>query len=361
MKKTFKRLHLWLAVPFGLIIALICFSGAMIEFAGEISEWAYHDRYEAQVSSQGRLPLPELVQRVEPHLEPGVTITGVSIPNDSTRNYEFNLSAPPRTEWLVDPYTGRVAGPKEHLPFFEVMFKLHRWLLDFPHEGEGIWWGKLIVGVSTLMFLFVLITGLVAFWPRTTRGLRKQLTIHLRRGRHRRWFDLHTIGGAYLVDGVPQVGQGGLAGDISHIPVEAAAGRPCKCGNVGCLETIASADSIRADLAAAGLVYENNAQLLAAARDGIPEVATAIRQAGTLLGHCVAHLVSFLAPQGVIVGGALSAVDAFTAGVRAALHQSCLPSIMEHLVIESSRSGREAALWGLSTLTPSKISKENRS
>ena len=169
------------------------------------------------------------------------------------------------------------------------------------------------------------------------------------------------IGGAYLVDGVPQVGQGGLAGDISHIPVEAAAGRPCKCGNVGCLETIASADSIRADLAATGLVYENNAQLLAAARDGIPEVATAIRQAGTLLGLCVAHLVSFLAPQGVIVGGALSAVDAFTAGVRAALHQSCLPSIMEHLVIESSRSGREAALWGLSTLTPSKISKENRS
>ena len=169
------------------------------------------------------------------------------------------------------------------------------------------------------------------------------------------------IGGAYLVDGVPLVGQGGLAGDISHIPVDAASGRPCKCGNVGCLETIASADSIRADLAATGLVYENNAQLLAAARDGVPAVATAIRQAGTLLGLSLAHLVSFLAPQGVILGGALSAVDAFTAGVRAALHQSCLPSIMEDLVIESSRSGRDAALWGLSTLTPQKISKENRS
>ena len=169
------------------------------------------------------------------------------------------------------------------------------------------------------------------------------------------------IGGAYLVDGIPLVGQGGLAGDISHIPVEAAAGRPCKCGNVGCLETIASADSIRADLAATGLVYENNAQLLAAARDGVPAVATAIRQAGTLLGLSLAHLVSFLAPQGVILGGALSAVDAFTAGVRAALHQSCLPSIMEDLVIESSRSGRDAALWGLSTLTPQKISKENHS
>ena len=169
------------------------------------------------------------------------------------------------------------------------------------------------------------------------------------------------IGGAYLVDGVPLVGQGGLAGDISHIPVDAAAGRPCTCGNIGCLETIASADSIRTDLAASGLIYTNNAQLLAAARDGIPAVATAIRHAGALLGHSLAHLVSFLAPQGVILGGALSAVDAFTAGVRAALHQSCLPSIMEHLVIESSRSGRDAALWGLSTLTPQKISKENHS
>lgn len=169
------------------------------------------------------------------------------------------------------------------------------------------------------------------------------------------------IGGAYLVDGVPLVGQGGLAGDISHIPVEAAAGRPCKCGNVGCLETIASADSLRADLAGSGLSYENNAQLLAAAREGVPEVATAIRQAGTLLGHSLAHLVSFLAPQGVIIGGALSAVDAFSAGVRAALHQSCLPAIMEDLIIESSRSGRDAALWGLSVLTPHKISKENRS
>ena len=166
------------------------------------------------------------------------------------------------------------------------------------------------------------------------------------------------IGGAYLVDGVPLVGQGGLAGDTSHIPVDAASGRPCK---FGCLDTIASADSIRADLAAAGLVYENNAQLLAAARDGVPAVATAIRQAGTLLGLSLAHLVSFLAPQGVILGGALSAVDAFSAGVRAALHQSCLPSIMEDLVIESSRSGRDAALWGLSTLTPQKISKENHS
>ena len=32
MKKIFEKIHLWLSVPFGLIITLICFSGAMLVF-----------------------------------------------------------------------------------------------------------------------------------------------------------------------------------------------------------------------------------------------------------------------------------------------------------------------------------------
>ncbi|MBQ2439980.1 MAG: PepSY domain-containing protein, partial [Muribaculaceae bacterium] len=37
MRKTFKKLHLWLSVPFGLVIAIICFSGAMLVFEQEIT------------------------------------------------------------------------------------------------------------------------------------------------------------------------------------------------------------------------------------------------------------------------------------------------------------------------------------
>ena len=32
MKKIFRTLHLWLSVPFGLLVSLICFSGAMLVF-----------------------------------------------------------------------------------------------------------------------------------------------------------------------------------------------------------------------------------------------------------------------------------------------------------------------------------------
>ena len=32
MKKTFRKIHLWLSVPFGLIISIICLTGAALVF-----------------------------------------------------------------------------------------------------------------------------------------------------------------------------------------------------------------------------------------------------------------------------------------------------------------------------------------
>ena len=38
MKKVFRKIHLWLSVPFGLLITLICFSGAMLVFETEVMD-----------------------------------------------------------------------------------------------------------------------------------------------------------------------------------------------------------------------------------------------------------------------------------------------------------------------------------
>ena len=47
------------------------------------------------------------------------------------------------------------------------------------------------------------------------------------------------IGAGIITAGRLLVGTGGLAGEIGHVPV-AQAGRVCRCGNRGCLETVAS-------------------------------------------------------------------------------------------------------------------------
>lgn len=155
------------------------------------------------------------------------------------------------------------------------------------------------------------------------------------------------IGGALVLGGDVHRGSHGVAGDITHVPVAAGGDRPCQCGNTGCLDTVASAEAVRRDLVDRGLDIPDNRALLAAARDGEPEVVNALRNTGILLGEALAHNVAFLDPQALIIGGTLSAVDAFTAGVRQALHERCLPSVMEHISVERSRSGMDAALWGL--------------
>ena len=56
MKKIFSKIHLWLSVPFGLLITLICFSGAMLVFETEVMELCHRDLY--YVEKVGPAPLP---------------------------------------------------------------------------------------------------------------------------------------------------------------------------------------------------------------------------------------------------------------------------------------------------------------
>ena len=79
------------------------------------------------------------------------------------------------------------------------MFRLHRWLLDSMTPDGGIFWGKMVVGVSTLMFVFVLVSGIVIWWPRTKKALKNSLKIVADKGRLRFWHDLHVAGGMYVL------------------------------------------------------------------------------------------------------------------------------------------------------------------
>jgi len=57
MKKIFRKIHLWLSVPFGLIITLVCFSGAMLVFENEANEWFRRDLYYVETVKESPLPM----------------------------------------------------------------------------------------------------------------------------------------------------------------------------------------------------------------------------------------------------------------------------------------------------------------
>ena len=198
MMKIFRKIHLWLSVPFGIIITLICFSGAMLIFEPEITRSVKSDVYYVSSSEGEPLPLGELMETVKASLPDSVSIAGVTVYSDKARTYQVNLSKPRRASMFIDQYSGRITGKYERIGFFSTMFKLHRWLLDGanPH-GDGVKVGKLLVGISTLIFVIALITGVVIWWPRARKNFRRSMTISFKDGWRGLWKSLHVAGGMY--------------------------------------------------------------------------------------------------------------------------------------------------------------------
>lgn len=198
--KIFRKIHLWLSVPFGIIITLICFSGAMLIFEPEITRSVKSDVYYVSSSDGEPIPMGELMETVKASLPDSVSITGVTVFADKDRTYQVNLSRPRRASMFIDQYSGQITGKYERIGFFSTMFKLHRWLLDSanPH-GDGVKVGKLLVGISTLIFVIALITGVVIWWPRARKNFRHSMSITFKDGGRGFWKSLHVAGGMYAL------------------------------------------------------------------------------------------------------------------------------------------------------------------
>ena len=172
----------------------------MLVFENEVNEWFRRDLYYVETVKESPLPMDKLLEKVATTLPDSVSVTGVSISSDPGRAYQVSLSKPRRASLYVDQYTGEVKGKSERSGFFMFMFRMHRWLLDSMNPGnEGIFWGKMIVGVSTLLLVFVLISGIVIWWPRTRKALKNSLKITATKGWRRFWYDLHVAGGMYAL------------------------------------------------------------------------------------------------------------------------------------------------------------------
>ncbi|MDE5657397.1 MAG: PepSY domain-containing protein [Muribaculaceae bacterium] len=200
MIKFFRKIHLWLSVPFGIIITLVCFSGAMLIFEPEITRAVKSDVYYVAEVKDSALPMGELMETVKASLPDSVSITGVTVFADNERSYQVNLSKPRRASVFVDQYSGEITGKYERIGFFSTMFKLHRWLLDSanPH-ADGVKVGKLLVGISTLVFVIALISGVVLWWPRVRKNARKACLINFGNGWKGLWKSLHVAGGMYAL------------------------------------------------------------------------------------------------------------------------------------------------------------------
>jgi predicted NBD/HSP70 family sugar kinase len=160
-------------------------------------------------------------------------------------------------------------------------------------------------------------------------------------------------GGLVSREGVLHHGADGAAGDIGHVRVRGGPDVRCVCGNVGCIEAVASAGAITRRLAArshpAGVTTVADVRALIARGD--PDALAVVREAAGLIGELVATLVHFYNPARVTLGGSLTAAsDELLAGVRSVVYQRALPLATRNLVLTNSVLGEYAGLAGATVL-----------
>ncbi len=124
------------------------------------------------------------------------------------------------------------------------------------------------------------------------------------------------LGAAIMSGGQVMTGHSGLAGEIGHITVDLG-GRRCGCGNIGCLETVAS------DLALAGLIAEKIGQTLSLAR-AFELVRSGELRADAEIDRTIAYLAIGIAAVVNIFNPAAVLVQARMFDVRAGVFEQLL-------------------------------------
>jgi predicted NBD/HSP70 family sugar kinase len=154
------------------------------------------------------------------------------------------------------------------------------------------------------------------------------------------------IGAGIVVDGRPYRGHAGTAGEIGHVVVDPQ-GPICRCGNRGCLETLASSQAL-VDLVQPSRDGEIGVQdVVELARQGDPGCRRAIADAGRVVGGAIAGLVNLLSPEMVVIGGDLGEAGELLLGpLREAALRDALPAAASDLRIVAGELGERANLLG---------------
>ncbi|RYY15360.1 MAG: PepSY domain-containing protein, partial [Cytophagaceae bacterium] len=189
-RKAIGKLHLWLGLASGLVVLIVSLSGAVFVFQDEFRDLTQPWRHVA-VQAQPMLP-PSVLQATAARAKPGFTASWTTYngPNRSTAVY---LSKGDEVYYaFLNPYSGELLRVQNlRSDFFTLVQYLHMYLLLPPAVG------KWIVDVAVIIFVVMLISGLVLWWPRNAAARKQRFSVKWDASPKRRTYDLHSTFGFY--------------------------------------------------------------------------------------------------------------------------------------------------------------------
>lgn len=191
VKKFIGKIHLWLGLGSGLVVLFLGITGCILAFEIEIRNLTESFR-KIKVEDKAYLPPSSIKAITEKHLiskkalgveYPGKEKAAVAAYYDET---EYELV-------FINPYSGEVLKHKNMTEdFFRIILDGHFYLWLPHHIGQPI------VASATLIFLIMMITGLILWWPKGKAARKQRFSIKWSARWRRKNYDLHNVLGFYM-------------------------------------------------------------------------------------------------------------------------------------------------------------------
>jgi N-acetylglucosamine repressor len=167
----------------------------------------------------------------------------------------------------------------------------------------------------------------------------------------------HGIGAGIIIRGELFHGDGGGAGEIGHVVVVREGGLPCRCGNSGCLETVASTRAVvqRAQMlarhfegsslgTAPEVTFEGVRKAFAA---GDPVAQQVVREAGRFMGMAISSLMGTLNIQRIVLAGGITSFgQPLLDVVNETVSQTMLTRLVQDTRVEFEQLGHNEIVLG---------------
>ncbi|WP_207433847.1 PepSY-associated TM helix domain-containing protein [Sabulibacter ruber] len=189
-------LHLWLGLVSGIVVFIVSITGCFYAFQQEIKDALEPWRF-VEAQEKAFVPPSQLLDTALAYM-PGVKPTGLTYSNREGAAAVGFQNKEHFTAVFLNPYTGEFLQKQQSIgkgefDFFRFIIDGHR-ALWLPYEI-----GRPIVGVCTLIFLVLLITGLVMWWPKRWNKSNRDKSFKIKwSGSFKRVnYDLHNVLGFY--------------------------------------------------------------------------------------------------------------------------------------------------------------------
>jgi uncharacterized iron-regulated membrane protein len=193
-KKYINKIHLWLGIPSGLLVFIIAITGCLYAFHEEIQNITQPFRY-VEIQNSNYLSPSRLIEVAQNQL-PDKQLRSIKY-NEKHQSVEavfYHYTPSYYYSVFINPYNGNVLKIRDNdADFFRFVLKGHFYLWLPPKIGQPI------VAYSTLIFIILLISGLILWFPKNWNVLKQSFLSIWKKSNNwkRKNYDLHRVLGFY--------------------------------------------------------------------------------------------------------------------------------------------------------------------